>query len=117
MVLYANDFYLVYPSEKEVNFAKREYAQRIGKFNKDQIDTCMNQLAKLTISPERDNKIYREPNLPAIIALMEEVNKRDMAHKLFLPVPPESDEDKAARIKIALENIADIKNILEFDDE
>ena len=59
----------------------------------------MRQLAKLAVSPERENRLYREPNVPAIIALLESVNKRDTAHKLFLPLPVESDEQKALRIQ------------------
>ena len=81
-VLYANAFYLVYPSEKEVNFAKREYAKEIGRFTRDQIDIGMRHLAKLAISTERDDRIYREPNLPAILAMLDETARPKRAHKL-----------------------------------
>ena len=100
IVLYANSFYLVYPSEKEVKFAKREYAKQIGLYSREQIDTTVKLLATLAISQERENRIFREPNIPAILALMEEAVKRDRAHQLFLPVPPESPEDKEKRLEL-----------------
>ena len=106
VVLYAGAFYLVYPSIKEVNFAKREYAQQIGKYSRDQIDTALKLLASLAISPERENRIFREPNIPAILALMEEAVKRDRAHQLFLPVPQESDEDKEKRLELGRKEAA-----------
>lgn len=97
MVLYANSFYLVYPSEKEVKFAKREYAKEIGRFTRDQIDIGMRHLAKLAISTERDDRIYREPNLPAILAMMSESVAPKRAHKLFEPLslPDKSAQEKA----------------------
>lgn len=82
-MLYANTFYLVYPSEKEVNLAKREYAKDIGCYTREQIDIGLKALAKLAISRERDDRIYREPNIPAFLALLDEVAKRDRAHKHF----------------------------------
>ena len=97
MVLYANSFYLVYPSEKEVKFAKREYAKEIGRFTRDQIDVGMRHLAKLAISTERDDRIYREPNLPAILAMLGESVAPKRAHKLFEPLalPDKSAQEKA----------------------
>ena len=100
VVLYAGAFYLVYPSLKEADFAKREYAKQIGQYSRGQIDTALKLLASLAISPERENKIFREPNIPAILALMEEAVKRDRAHQLFLPLPPESAEDKEKRLEL-----------------
>jgi hypothetical protein len=100
VVLYAGAFYLVYPSLKEADFAKREYAKQIGKYSREQIDTALKLLASLAISPERENRIFREPNIPAVLALMEEAVKRDRAHQLFLPVPQESDEDKEKRLEL-----------------
>lgn len=99
MVLYANSFYLVYPSEKEVKFAKREYAKEIGRFTRDQIDTGMRYLAKLAISTERDDRIYREPNLPAILAMLGETVTPKRAHKLFEPLalPDKASEEKARK--------------------
>jgi hypothetical protein len=100
VVLYAGAFYLAYPSLKEADFAKREYAKQIGQYSRDQVDTVVKLLAGLAISPERENRIFREPNIPAILALMEEAVKRDRSHQLFLPVPPESPEDKEARLEL-----------------
>lgn len=98
-VLYANAFYLVYPSEKEVNFAKREYAKEIGRFTRNQIDVGMKHLAKLAISTERDNRIYREPNLPAILAMLDESARPKQAHKLFAPLslPDAVSQEKARK--------------------
>lgn len=106
IVLYANSFYLVYPSDKEVRLAKREYAKQIGKFSREQVDAAIGLLARLAISPERDNKIYREPNIPVILALMEEAVKCDRAHQLFLPEPPESKEEKEARLELGRKEAA-----------
>lgn len=97
IVLYANSFYLVYPSEKEVVLAKREYAKQIGEYSRDQIDIGIRHLARLAISRERDDRIYREPNIPAILAMLYEVAKPNRSHKLFLPVPTESAEDREKR--------------------
>lgn len=113
LVLYAGSFYLVYPSLKEVNFAKREYAQQIGKYSREQIDAALKLLASLSISPERENRMFREPNIPAILALMENAVKRDRAHQLFLPVPKESDEDKERRIEIGRQESARLLAIFE----
>lgn len=98
--LYANAFYLVYPSKKEVSFAKAQYAKDIGKYSREQIDEAMKHLARLAISPDRENRIYKEPNVPAILAMMEEAVKRDRAHQLFLPKPPESKDEKEKRLEI-----------------
>lgn len=103
IILYANNFYLVYPSEKEVQFAKRQYARQIGKFNQEQVDNMLKHLASLLISYERENKIFKEPNLPAILALLESAFKRDRSHRLFLPAPPESDNEKRQRIEKGLQ--------------
>ena len=106
IVLYAGTFYLVYPSDKEVKFAKREYAKQIGIYSRDQIDTAIKLLASLMVSSERQNKIYREPNLPVILALMEEAVKRHRAHQKFLPVPQESEEEKNARLQAGRQEAA-----------
>lgn len=100
VVLYANTFYLVYPSEKEVNFAKREYAKEIGRFTREQIDVGMRHLAKLAISTERDDRIYREPNLPAILAMLDETARPKRAHKLFEPLalPDKVSQEKAKEV-------------------
>jgi len=82
-VLYANAFYLVYPSLKESDFAKREYAKQIGRYSRDQIDMTIKHLAALAISRERHDLIYREPNIPAILALMDQCVKRHGLHKQF----------------------------------
>lgn len=104
IVLYANSFYLVYPSDKEVRMAKREYAKQIGRFSREQVDTAIGLLARLAISHERENKIYREPNIPVILALMDEAVKRDRSHQLFLPEPPESKDEKQKRIQEGLKH-------------
>ena len=119
MVLYANSFYLVYPSEKEVKFAKREYAKEIGRFSRDQIDIGLRYLAKLAISPERDNRIYREPNLPAILAMLDEVARPKHAHKQFDSAYDESTgtyrlEDQTAkqkRIEVGLKYTSDLMSL------
>ena len=119
MVLYANSFYLVYPSEKEVKFAKREYAKEIGRFSRDQIDIGLRYLAKLAISPERDNRIYREPNLPAILAMLDEVARPKRAHKQFDSAYDESTgtyrlEDQTAkqkRIEVGLKYTSDLMSL------
>ena len=115
IILYANSFYLVYPSDKEVKFAKREYARRLGVFSQDDIDQMLKHLSKLMVSYERDDKIFREPNMPAIMGLLETAFKRDRSHQLFLPVPPESKEEKAARIELGMKNCESILNM--FGDE
>jgi len=117
IVLYANNFYLVYPSEKEVKFAKREYAKQIGQYSRDQIDTTLKLLAGLAISHERENRIFRDPNIPAILALMEEAVKRDRAHQLFLPVPPESAEDKEKRLELGRVEAARLLAMFEQEPE
>jgi len=117
IVLYANDFYLVYPSEKEVKFAKREYAKQIGQYSREQIDTALKLLASLAISHERENRIFRDPNIPAILALMEEAVKRDRAHQLFLPVPPESAEDKEKRLELGRVEAARLLAMFEQEPE
>ncbi len=117
VVLYAGAFYLVYPSLKEADFAKREYAKQIGKYSREQIDAALKLLATLAISPERENKIFREPNIPAILALMEEAVKRDRAHQLFLPVPPESAEDKEKRLELGRAEAARLLAMFDQDSE
>lgn len=99
LVLYSNTFYFVWPSEKELNLTKREYAREIGKFSREQIDIAILHLAKLAVSPERENRIYREPNVIAFLSLLDEVSRGSPAHRLFLPVPIETEEAKAARIE------------------
>lgn len=116
IVLYANDFYLVYPSEKEVKLAKQEYAKHIGQFSRDQIDLGLRRLAKLAISPESANKIYREPNLPAILAMMNEDLKRSKAHQLFLPVPPDPPEIKAKRYEEGVKQTTALLAMLSGDE-
>ena len=111
--LYANAFYLVYPSKKEVNFAKNQYAKEIGRYTREQIDEAMKQLARLAISPERENRIYREPNVPATLAMMEEAVKRNRAHNLFLPVPPEPKEYKSRRYEEGLKQTAALLAMLD----
>lgn len=98
--LYANAFYLVYPSKKEVVFAKAQYAKDIGKYSREQIDEAMKHLARLAVSPDKENRIYKEPNVLAVLAMMDESVKRDRAHQLFLPVPKESDEEKERRLEL-----------------
>lgn len=117
VVLYAGSFYLVYPSIKEVNFAKREYAQQIGKYSRDQIDAVMNILAGLAISPDRDNRVFREPNIPAILALMHDSVKRDRAHQMFLPVPQESEEEKEKRINLGRSEAARLLSMFDEPQE
>jgi len=117
IVLYAGAFYLVYPSEKEVKFAKREYAKQIGQYSREQIDSALKLLASLAISPERENKIFREPNIPAILALMEEAVKRDRAHQLFLPVPPESAEEKGKRLELGRIEAARLLSLFDSEPE
>lgn len=117
VVLYAGAFYLVYPSLKEADFAKREYAKQIGKFSRDQIDVALKMLASLAISPERENKIFREPNIPAILALMDESVKRDRAHQLFLPVPVESPEEKEKRIELGRKEASRLLAMFEEPEE
>ena len=111
--LYANTFYLVYPSRKEVEFAKNQYAKEIGRYSRDQIDEAMKQLARLAISPERENRIYREPNVPATLAMMEEAVKRNRAHNLFLPVPPEPLESKSRRYQEGVKQTSAILAMLD----
>lgn len=115
LVLYANTFYLVYPSEKEVKLAKREYARDIGKYSREQIDTAVKHLAKLAVSSDRQNRIYREPNIPAILAMMDQTVRTCAAHELFLPEPPETEAEKAARIEIGQRECSKIMGM--FDDE
>lgn len=111
--LYANAFYLVYPSKKEVNFAKNQYAKEIGRYTREQIDEVMKQLARLAISPERENRIYREPNVPATLAMMEESVKRNREHNLFLPVPPDPPEYKSKRYEEGLKHTAALLAMLD----
>lgn len=115
LALYANAFYLVWPSEKEVNFAKRQYAKEIGRFTREQIDTAMIHLAKLAVSTDRENRIYREPNILAVLAMMDETVKRDRSHQLFLPVPPESQEEKQKRIECGIKNTTALLDMLGAD--
>lgn len=117
VVLYAGAFYPVYPSLKEADFAKREYAKQIGLYSREQIDTALKLLAALAISPERDNRIFREPNIPAILALMEEAVKRDRAHQLFLPVPPESKDDKEKRLELGRQEASRLLAIFDQPEE
>jgi len=113
VVLYAGAFYLVYPSLKEADFAKREYAKQIGKYSREQIDISLKLLASLAISPERENKIFREPNIPAILALLEEAAKRDRSHKLFLPVPQESNKEKERRLELGRKEASRLLSMFE----
>lgn len=115
IVLYANNFYLVYPSDKEVKFAKREYAKQIGQYSRDQIDAAIKLLASLIVSQDRENRIFRDPNIPAILALMDEAVKRDRAHQLFLPVPPESVKEKEKRLELGRQEAARLMAM--FDEE
>jgi hypothetical protein len=113
LVLYAGQFYLVYPSVKEVNFAKREYAKQIGVYSRDQVDTAIKLLASLMVSSERQNKIYREPNLPVILALMEEALKCNRAHQKFLPIPQEPEEERIARLQAGMKETAKLLAMLD----
>lgn len=109
--MYPSKFYLIWPTEKELNLTKREFARDLGRYTRQQIDEAM---AHIKNRMQEGDRGFAEPNVLKALQVLGELNTNKAMYQKFLPAPPEAPEDRTKRYKVGQKRC---KSLLDFLDE
>jgi hypothetical protein len=93
----------LYPDNKAKMIARRQYAKRIGQFNRQQIDQALNYMAE---KKSNDNH-FEWPSVDDVLGVLKDLNRKRPLHQEWKriesqPVTPEQHEKYMAELRAIL---------------
>lgn len=102
---------MIWPSEKEINISKREYAKDLGKYTRVQINAALIEYRDRSSDGQKE---YFEPDVLRVLQVLHDQNSQKRCHKVFPKSQRiESDEMKSRRKRMALESCSRIMGMLD----
>jgi len=102
----AGKFNQQWPTEKDLQLSRREYAREIGRYSKEEIDLALDNAKKQKANGNSD---YDWPDINKILSGCN--RNLNASHKAFLPPPKETKEERQERIEYSKQKIKGLKDI------
>ncbi len=102
----AGKFNQQWPTDKDLQLSRREYAKQIGKYSQQEIDEALENAKKQKANGNPD---FQWPDINIILSGCN--RNLNASHREFLPAPKETKEQRQERIEYGKNQIKKLRDI------